>query len=238
WRVPVAFFVDDGAAMIVASTIVPVLTVRPWARRCSATASNKTRARPCSSSRWRNLQTVVSSGTGSRPRSLPTNVRMIGESYSAASTAGSERLNQCWRKYIRSIRSTPTGGRPFPGFGYTGSIRAHSSRHGTTRSISARNCSRRVTFVYFSKPRPASVSCARVIATSRSRVMLLRASQHSPRESERLIQRFLRRESGTHYRWLEGHWRSDRETSRRRWSERGHHVREGGQRGFRRGQSD
>jgi hypothetical protein len=46
------------------------------------------------------------------------------------------------------------------------------------------------------------------------------------------------RESGTHHRWLEGHWRSDRETSGRRWSERGHHVREGGQRGFRRGQSD
>ncbi len=44
--------------------------------------------------------------------------------------------------------------------------------------------------VYFSKPVPASMSCERVIVTSRSRVMLLIASQHNIRESERLIQRF------------------------------------------------
>src|SRR5262249_39196357 len=190
-RVPVAFFVDDGALMIVASTIVPVLTVMPWARRWSRTASNRVWPSPCCSSRWRNLQTVVSSGTGSRPRSIPTNARIVGESYSASSTAGSERLNQCWRQYIRSIRSTPTGGRPFPGWGYTGSIRAPSSRHGTTRSISARNCARRVTFVYFSNPVLASVGCERVIATSRSCVRLLVASQHNSRERERLIQSFL-----------------------------------------------
>src|SRR5262249_31650433 len=183
--------VDEGAAMIVASTIVPVLTVTPWARRCSVTASNRAWPSPCASSRWRNLQTVVSSGTGSRPRSMPTNARIVGESYSASSTAGAERLNQCWRKYIRSMRSRPTGGRPFPGFGYSGSMRAHSSRHGTTRSISARNCALRVTFVYCSNPAPASVGCARVIVTSRSRVRLLVASQHNSRESERLIQRFL-----------------------------------------------
>src|SRR5262249_24700898 len=189
-RVPVAFFVDDGALMIVASTIVPVLTVMPWARRWSRTASNRVWPSPCCSSRWRNLQTVVSSGTGSRPRSIPTNARIVGESYSASSTAGSERLNQCWRQYIRSIRSTPTGGRPFPGWGYTGSIRAPSSRHGTTRSISARNCARRVTFVYFSNPVLASVGCERVIATSRSCVRLLVASQHNSRERERLIQSF------------------------------------------------
>src|SRR5215470_6136184 len=72
-------------------------------------------------------------------------------------------------------------------------MRAHSSRHGTTRSISARNCARRVVFVYFSKPVPASVSCERVfINTSRSGVMWLLASQHNARESGRLIQRFLR----------------------------------------------
>src|SRR5262249_25886438 len=113
-----------------------------------------------------------------------------GESYSASSTAGSERLNQCWRKYIRSMRSNPTGGRPFPAFGYTGSMRPHSSRHGTTRSISVRNCARRVSFVYFSNPLPASVRCERVIATSCSLVMLPVASQHSLAESERLIQKF------------------------------------------------
>ena len=88
------------------------------------------------------------------------------------------------------MRSKPMGGRPFPAFGYTGSMRAHSSRHGTTRSISVRNCARRVSFVYFSNPLPASVTCERVIATSRSRVMLLVASQHSLRECERLSQKF------------------------------------------------
>src|SRR5262245_30796370 len=90
------------------------------------------------------------------------------------------------------MRSTPIGGRPFPGFGYTGSMRAHSSRHGTTRSISARNCARRVVFVYFSKPVPTSVSCERLfISTSRSHVMWLAASQHNTRESGSLLQRFL-----------------------------------------------
>src|SRR5262247_2437277 len=91
------------------------------------------------------------------------------------------------------MRSTPIGGRPFPGFGYTGSMRAHSSRHGTTRSISARNCARRVVFVYFSKPVPTSVSCERLfISTSRSHVMWLAASQHNTRESGSLLQRFPR----------------------------------------------
>src|SRR5215831_5653280 len=89
------------------------------------------------------------------------------------------------------MRSTPIGGRPFPGFGYTGSMRAHSSRHGITRSISARSCARRVVFVYFSKPVP-SVNCERLfISTSRSPVMWLVAAQHTPRESGSLIQRFL-----------------------------------------------
>src|SRR5215831_2090964 len=92
------------------------------------------------------------------------------------------------------MRSTPIGGRPFPGFGYTGSMRAPSARHGTTRSISARNCARRVVFVYFSKPVPPSVNCERLfISTSRSHVMWLVASQHNPRGSGSLIQRFLKR---------------------------------------------
>src|SRR5271157_3890734 len=73
--------------------------------------------RPCSSSRWRNLHTVVSSGTGSRPRSMPTNCRITTESYSASSSPGSDRLNHCCRKYTRNIRSNPTGGRPLPALG-------------------------------------------------------------------------------------------------------------------------
>src|SRR5262252_3915707 len=90
---------------------------------------------------------------------------------------------------MRSMRSTPTGGRPLPAFGYTGSIRAHSSRHGTTRSISARNCARRVVFAYFSKPVPASVICLRAIITSRGRPLPV-SSQHVGLKRERVIQRF------------------------------------------------
>ena len=48
----------------------------------------------------------------------------------------------------------------------------------------------------------------------------------------------INRKSCTRYRRFAWHRRSDRETSGRGWSERGHHVREGRQRGFRRGQSD
>src|SRR5215831_1743653 len=81
---------------------------------------------------------------------------------------------------MRSMRSTPTGGRPLPAFGYTGSIRAHSSRHGTTRSISAKNCARRVVFVYFSKPVPARVICLRAIITSRGRPL---PAHHSTSDS-------------------------------------------------------
>jgi hypothetical protein len=56
-------------------------------------------------------------GVGSCPKSIPTNCLITGESYRASSTAGSDKLNHCCKKYIRSIRSTSTGGRPFPAFG-------------------------------------------------------------------------------------------------------------------------
>jgi hypothetical protein len=79
-RVPVAFFVDEGAAMMVASMIVPMLIAKPRARSCALTSSNSTRPSPCCSSRWQNLQAVVSSGTGSWPRSMPTNARSVAES--------------------------------------------------------------------------------------------------------------------------------------------------------------
>jgi hypothetical protein len=39
------------------------------------------------------LQTVVSSGAPSTPRSMPTKLRIATESYNASSTAGSDRLN-------------------------------------------------------------------------------------------------------------------------------------------------
>jgi len=37
---------------------------------------------------------------------------------------------------------------------------------------------------------------------------------------------------------LAGNWRGDRETLAAEWGDRGHHVREGRQRGFRRGEGD
>src|SRR5262245_10463540 len=90
---------------------------------------------------------------------------------------------------MRSMRSTPTGGRPLPAFGYTGSIRAHSSRHGTTRSISAKNCARRVVFVYFSTPVPSSVCALLAIIPARGRPLPV-SSQHIGLKRERVIQRF------------------------------------------------
>src|SRR4051794_29314193 len=52
-------------------------------------------------------------------------------------------------KYMRSIFGIPIGRRPTrPLFGYSGSITAISLGHGTMRSISARNFSRRVRFFF------------------------------------------------------------------------------------------
>jgi hypothetical protein len=41
---------------------------------------------------------IVLADAGSRPRSTPTNARIDTDSYSASSTAGSDRLIQCCRK--------------------------------------------------------------------------------------------------------------------------------------------
>ena len=73
--------------------------------------------RSCPSSRWRKFKMVVSSGAAARPRSTPANRRSAGESYSASSAPGSDRLNQCWRKQMRNIMLNPTGGRPLPSRG-------------------------------------------------------------------------------------------------------------------------
>lgn len=77
-------FVDEGALMIVASLIVPRATLTPWDSRCRWTAWKSVLPRWCFSRRWRNLKMVVSSGTGSRPRSMPTKRRMAWESYKAS----------------------------------------------------------------------------------------------------------------------------------------------------------
>ena len=50
---------------------------------------------------------------------------------------------------MRSIRGTPIGCRPTrPRVGYSGSITAIRRDHGTTRSMSAKNFSRRVRFFF------------------------------------------------------------------------------------------
>jgi hypothetical protein len=51
------------------------------------------------------------------PEVNPAEARNAGMSYKASSHTSSARLNQLTTKYIRSIRSKPTGGRPFPTFG-------------------------------------------------------------------------------------------------------------------------
>ncbi len=94
-----AFLVEQGALMIVASVlaqagIVPVAIFSPFSAKCRCTSSNSRRPRSCALSRWRKRHTVVASGTGSRPRSIPTKPRIATEAYRASSTAGSDRLNQ------------------------------------------------------------------------------------------------------------------------------------------------
>ena len=52
----------------------------------------------CLSIWWRNLQIVVSSGTGSLARSMPANWRIARESYRASSAPGSDSSNPCCKK--------------------------------------------------------------------------------------------------------------------------------------------
>src|SRR5712692_7978368 len=69
---------------------------------------------------------------------------------------------------------------------------AHSSPQGTTRSISTRNCARRVIFAYFSNPEPASVICLLFILVPRS-CLLSAEALHFRQANRGLVQRFLRR---------------------------------------------
>ena len=84
-------------AMIVASMMVPVPTLIPWAERCVLTVLNIFSPRPWASIRWRNLQIVVSSGAGSRPRSISTKPR-IARSHTVLLPRRVDRLNQTCRK--------------------------------------------------------------------------------------------------------------------------------------------
>src|SRR5882672_8091951 len=75
------FLVEVGACRMVASTMVPVVIRTPWACRCRFTVPRICSPNWCASSKCRNLHTVVSSGTGSQPKSTPTNCRSAAESY-------------------------------------------------------------------------------------------------------------------------------------------------------------
>ena len=106
------FLVEDGASMIVASTIVPERSEMPLSARCAFTSAKSASVSPCRSSRWRKLRIVVSSGMRSSPNSMPAKRRIASLSYSVSSAIGSLRAYQFCRKYTRSIVSSSIGGRP------------------------------------------------------------------------------------------------------------------------------
>src|SRR5436190_14960729 len=90
--------VDDGASMIVASTIVPLPTIRPRSDRCALISANTCSVRWCFSNRRRKFKIEVSSGITSASVVTPANWRIVIESYSASSAPGSERLYHCCKQ--------------------------------------------------------------------------------------------------------------------------------------------
>ena len=90
-----AFLVELGAAMMVASTMVPVLTFKPRFCKCWPTLANGAPPSFCSWCSLRNFSNVMASGTRSRPRSMPAKRRRLALPYRASSNARSARLNQC-----------------------------------------------------------------------------------------------------------------------------------------------
>ena len=71
-----AFFVELGAAMIVASMIVPLWSSNRFAVSSSFTASKMAAVSRCLSSKWRKRKIVVLSGTTSSPSSTRANRRI------------------------------------------------------------------------------------------------------------------------------------------------------------------
>ena len=110
-RLPSAFFVELGAAMIVASTIVTLDSRNPRFRSTRLTSSKILTPSWCASSRWRKRITLVSSGTGSCPgRCLRTSTSSTSRT-APLPPPGSDRSNHSCRQWMRSFRSRPTGGR-------------------------------------------------------------------------------------------------------------------------------
>src|SRR5690554_778534 len=85
------FLVELGASMMVASTIVPSLSIRPALAKWRLTDSKMALPRRRLSRKCRKLRMVVSSGIRSDNRS-PANRRIDSISYNASSIAGSLRL--------------------------------------------------------------------------------------------------------------------------------------------------
>ena len=106
------FLVELGAFMIVASRIVPSLSIAPLSLSIWFTPSRISSAIRSSSSRWRKLRIVVSSGNCPSIDSIPAKRRKQGVSISISSIRGSERVNHCSSRWIRSITSNGIGGRP------------------------------------------------------------------------------------------------------------------------------
>jgi hypothetical protein len=103
--------------MIVASTIVPCRISRPRSSSIAETSANNAWLNSWLSSQWRKFRIVVASGTAATVRSIPAKPRKAWLSYSASSIAPSANPYHCCRKWIRSIRSSPIGGRPRAPFG-------------------------------------------------------------------------------------------------------------------------
>ena len=102
---PFLLLVELGAAIKVASMIVPCFMAMPLALRCLFTVSKICLPRSCFSNRWRKLRIVVSSGILSLIRLMPVNHRIVGTSISTSSIAGSLRSYHCCIRWIRSIVS-------------------------------------------------------------------------------------------------------------------------------------
>ena len=96
-RSPLRFFVDDGASMMLASTIVPVFNRCPRDARCTLISSNNPIPKPCVSSRWRKFRIVVSSGKALRRRPAPPRRADPPPGRSSCRTAVTE-LSISWRR--------------------------------------------------------------------------------------------------------------------------------------------
>ncbi len=75
-----AFFVEDGAAMMVASMIDPPRMIHPSLSKISVCAANSFSPTLWASSRCRKWSSVVASGTCSQVKSNPMNLRIAYES--------------------------------------------------------------------------------------------------------------------------------------------------------------